>query len=186
MDTLIQQGLTGDANALNQLVSAYQAFAYKVARRLLRDKDDVADAVQESLIKVVRALPHYSGGQFHSWLARIVTNTCYDFLRAARRRQSMSLDDLTGEAENNPDLRDRGEQPEPYVERMEIYQWLKRGLGALSADQRQVVVLYDVEGYSYEQIAAMTGVPIGTVKSRLNRGRVNLRNFLLDHQVLTV
>jgi RNA polymerase sigma-70 factor, ECF subfamily len=181
---VIRRVLAGDVNAFNQLVITYEGLAYNVAYRVLQDRDVAADAVQESFLKAYRALPNFRGGQFKNWLLRIVTNTCYDLLREKRSRPAASLDDLPVAAENATQLLDPAERPEKYAERMELHEWIERGLRALSPEQRMVVVLCDIQGYKYEEAAQILGVPVGTVKSRLNRARVFLRDFLLEHGVL--
>jgi RNA polymerase sigma-70 factor (ECF subfamily) len=178
--------VAGDLDAFNQLVERIQGSAYTMAYRLLHDEEAAADVVQESLIKAFRALPTYRGGSFKSWFLRIVINSCYDLLRAEKRRAVVSLDDRTAEGELAFDVADRGERPEEHVARMELQQWLARGLAALPMEQRIAVVLFDVEGYSYNEIVEITEVPVGTVKSRINRGRIRLRDFLVRHRVLTV
>lgn len=183
--TLIAHALAGDKNACNQLIMSTQGFAYHMAYRVLQCQHSAADAVQEAFIKAFRALPTYKGGNFRSWFLRILMNTCYDLLRVQKRRAATSLDDLPIEPEEGRQWTDPLEQPEAYVERMELRHWLERGIDALPLDQRIVVVLFDVEGYSYQEIGEITGAPIGTVKSRLSRGRTQLRNFLLRHKAFS-
>jgi RNA polymerase sigma-70 factor (ECF subfamily) len=181
---LTSLAMAGDLAAFNQLVARVQDGAYNVAYRMVHDEAAAADVVQESLIKAWRALPTYRGGRFKSWFLRILLNTCYDLLRSYKRQATVSLDDLTAAGELTFDVADRGERPDAYVERLELQQWLVRGIAALPPDQRVVVVLYDVEGYSYNEIVEITGDPMGTVKSRLNRGRIRLRDFLVRHGVV--
>jgi len=176
----------GNLDAFNELVERIQACGYHTAYRILNDEEAAADVLQESLIKSFRALSTYRGDSFKSWFLRILINTCYDLLRRQKRRAIASLDDLTPEGEPAFEVANRGEQPEDHVERMELRQWLDRGIAALPLDQRTAVVLFDVEGYSYIEVADITGVPLGTVKSRINRGRVRVRDFLVHHRVLTV
>ncbi len=183
-NTLVDDAQAGNIHAFNQLVMAIQELAYYMAYRLLQCPETAADAVQEAWIKAFRALPLYQGGNFKSWFLRILTNTCYDMLRLQKRRAATSLDDLLIEQADDVQLLDPVEQPAAYLERMELHHWLEQGLRALPVDQRAVVVLYDIEGYSYNEISAILDVPMGTVKSRLNRGRVQLRDFLLRHHVL--
>lgn len=177
--TAILRTLQGETKAFNHLVLAYQNLAYNVALRMLHNECAAADVVQESFIKAYRALSSFSGGSFKSWLTRIVVNTCYDVLRVQQRRAIDSLDALPVEHEYNPALVDRTEEPEAYAERMELNQWIEQGLRALPTAQRTVLVLCDIHGYSYEEIAAVTGLPMGTVKSRIKRGRTRLRDYLL-------
>lgn len=181
---LIARAQAGDRNAFNQLVVNTQGVAYNAAYRVLQDEAAAADAVQEAFIKAYRALGGYRGGSFKSWFLRILMNTCYDLLRVQKRQTAISLDALPVETEEANQLVNPSERPEAYAERMELHHWLERGMATLPADQRIVLVLSDVEGYSYQEIGEITGVPLGTVKSRLSRGRIALRNYLLRHKVL--
>jgi RNA polymerase sigma-70 factor (ECF subfamily) len=181
--TLILRALAGDGTAFNQLVVAYQRLAYRVAYRILHSAEAAADAVQDAWLKAFRALPTYRGENFKPWLLRIVIYTCYDVLKAQRRQPMTSLDALPGQPEFATALVARIEQPEAYAERMELRQWLEAGIRTLPADQRLAFVLRYVQGYSYEEVATITGASMGTVKSRLNRSRSRLRTSLLQHDV---
>ncbi len=118
--TLIQQSLAGDVRAFNRLIEIYQAMAFSVAYRLLQNSDMAADALQESFIKAFRALESFRGGSFKSWLMRIVTNTCYDMLRAMKRRPTDSLDDLPVDTDHAVQLIDPKASPEDEAERGEL------------------------------------------------------------------
>lgn len=181
---LIEHALEGNLDAFNQLVVEYQNLAYSVAYRLLNDTDGAADAVQDSFIKAFRALDTFRGGNFKSWLMRIVTNTCYDVLRARKRRKTDSLDALPVENEYIPELTDTRESPAQYAERRELAQLLTAAIQNLPEDQRMSIILCDVEGYSYEEIAEITEVAIGTVKSRISRARGKVRDYLIQHPEL--
>lgn len=183
---LVTLATAGDLHAFNQLVEQTQGMAYQIAYRLLQSEAGAADAVQESYIKAYRGLAAYRGGSFKSWLLRIVTNSCYDQLRQQQRRPTTSFDDFPVDSEDLTPLIDPREGPETHAERMELRHWLERGIAALPLEQRAVVILSDIEGYSYQEIAEITGFAMGTVKSRLSRGRIRLRDFLVRHQVLTV
>ena len=182
--SLIARAQAGDRHAFNQLVLSTQGVAYNTAYRVLQDEAAAADVVQEAFIKAYRALGSYRGGSFKSWFLRILMNTCYDLLRVQKRQATSSLDALVVESEDLNQLADVMEQPEAYAERMELRHWLERGIATLPVDQRAALILSDVEGYSYQEIVEITGVPLGTVKSRINRGRLRLRDYLLRHRVL--
>jgi RNA polymerase sigma-70 factor (ECF subfamily) len=176
----IDRALGGDLNAFNALVVKYQRLAYSVAFRMLQEEESAADAVQESFIKAYRALASFKGGLFKSWLMRIVVNTCYDVLRSRKRYDTDPIEEEPGEEEYAPHLLDKGESPQEYVERMELGALIELGIRALPAEQRLVLTLCDVHGYSYEEIAEITGMNMGTVKSRINRARTKLRDFLIQ------
>ena len=181
---LIDRAAAGELDAFNQLVLIYQNLAYSVAYRTLQDQDAAADAVQESLIKAFRSLQSFQGGSFKSWIIRIVVNTCYDSLRSRRRRATDSIDDFAGDGEYAPQLEDPAEAPEAYAQRMELSALIERGIGDLPPEQRLALTLCDVHGYAYEEISEMTGMPMGTVKSRINRARAKLRDYLLQYPEL--
>lgn len=176
---LITSARGGQLYAFNQLIQAYQGVAYGVARRILTDPELAADAVQDSFIKVYRKLDQYRGGSFKAWLLRIVVNTCYDRLRALRRRPATSLDDLFEQPDRSELLLTAAEEPESYALRRELRIELERAIADLPYHQRVVVVLSDIEGYNYHEISDMVGIPLGTVKSRIARGRARLRDRLV-------
>jgi RNA polymerase sigma-70 factor, ECF subfamily len=181
---LIAQARRGDLAAFNQLILTYQTVAYGVAYRMVQEQEAAADAVQESFLKAYRGLVGFQGGNFKSWLLRIVTNTCYDYLRAIKRYHADSLDELPVDAEYATQLVDGGESPHAYIERMELNQSIEAAIRSLPADQRLVLTLCDVQGYAYEEIAEITGFPMGTVKSRIARARAKVRDFLLQRPEL--
>ena len=181
MPDLIQAARGGDDLAFNRLISHYQAAAQRLAQQILRTEEAAADAVQDALIKVHRALPRFQDGNFRSWLLRIVTNTCYDYLRSQRRRSTVSLDELTEPSGAEfPQLRaDELQNPEMLVTQQESLQFLLHAIEDLPNWHRDVVLLVDVHGYDYTEAAEMLGLPLGTVKSRLSRARAALRDQLI-------
>lgn len=181
---LIAAAQRGDARAFNQLVLLHQSTVYNVAYRVLSDPESAADATQEAFFSAFKAIRKFRGGSFKSWLLRIVTNACYDQLRLKQRRPTSSLDDLLPEAEHQSYLRDPTEQPDEFLERQELNHTLQAGIHALPVEQRIVLVLSDVQGMSYEEISQVTGLSLGTVKSRLSRGRAKLRDYLWQRREL--
>ncbi|MBX2998431.1 MAG: sigma-70 family RNA polymerase sigma factor [Caldilineaceae bacterium] len=181
---LIEHSLNGDLHSFNQLVIEHQNLAYSVAYRLLDDTDAAGDAVQDSFIKAYRALDTFRGGSFKSWLMRIVTNTCYDVLRARQRHKTDSLDSFPVEDEYIPALVDKSESPQQYVERQELAGIISLAIQHLPEDQQVSIILCDIEGYTYEEIAEISGVAIGTVKSRISRARGKVRDYLIQHPEL--
>lgn len=178
---LLDAARMGDDAAFNHLIAHYQTAAQRVAEQILRTEEAAADAVQDALLKVHRALPRFEDGNFRSWLLRIVTNTCYDHLRSLRRRPSVSLDDLTDEQGIEfPDLQNHAQQnPETVVTQRESMQFLLNAIAELPAWHRDVVLLVDVHGYDYGETAEILQLPLGTVKSRLSRARSALRDALI-------
>ncbi|MEZ4864572.1 MAG: sigma-70 family RNA polymerase sigma factor [Caldilineaceae bacterium] len=184
MPELLRAAQLGDELAFGSLMDHYHHIAARVARQILRTEEAAADAVQEAMIKVYRALPRFQEGNFRSWLLRIVTNTCYDHLRRQKRRNALSLDELTegsdGEATIGARIADDVEDPETVALQHEGMQLLLAAINALPHWHRNVVLLIDVHGYDYEEAAAHLGVPLGTIKSRLSRGRAALRDRLVQ------
>lgn len=181
---LIAAAQRGDTRAFNQLVLLHQSMVYNVAYRVLSDPDAAADATQEAFFSAFKAIRKFRGGSFKSWLLRIVTNACYDQLRLKQRRPTSSLEDLLPETEHQSYLRDPAEQPDEFLERQELNHTLQAGIHTLPVEQRMVLVLSDVQGMSYEEIAQVTGWSLGTVKSRLSRGRAKLRDYLWQRREL--
>ena len=182
---LVAAAQRGDLDAFNQLVIHYQKLAYHVAYRILNDADASADATQDAFLRAYKALDQYRGGSFKAWLLRIVTNTCYDQLRAKRRRPTASLEAvLVTEPVSGPLFVDHTESPEAYAERQELGRVIQAGINTLLPDQRIALTLRDVAGMDYQEIAEVTRVSLGTVKSRISRARAKLRDHLLAHQEL--
>jgi len=184
-EALIAAARRGDVQAFNKLILTHQTLAYNVAYRMLHDQDAAADATQEAFISAFRALPGFRGGSFKAWLLRIVTNACYDHLRVLKRRPTSSLDDLLVDPDHSTMLDDEKETPEEYAMRQDLSRVIQAGLDHLPPDQRATVILSDVQGLSYEEIAEATGVSLGTVKSRLSRGRARLRDLLQEERELS-
>ena len=182
----------GDVGAFNQLVTLYQDLAYTVALRLVGDRDTANDVCQDAFFSAFRNLRQFHGGSFRSWLLSIVTNGSYDVLRSRQRHETVSIDRHPaddpfddGFASGDPVvIPDDAELPDDLVQRGEFFRVVEEGLKTLPLDQRTVLVLYDVHGLSYEEVATTVGANLGTVKSRLSRARGRLRDFLVRHPEL--
>ncbi len=177
---LIAAAQRGEVPAFNQLVLTYQSMVYNLAYRILGDADAAADASQDTFISAFRAIKKFRGGSFKAWLLRIATNACYDQLRYKQRRPTSSLEALLVETDHPSSFTDSAEGPEDYALRQELGQVIQAGLNTLPSDQRIALVLSDVQGFSYQEIAEITRSSLGTVKSRLSRGRAKLRDYLLE------
>ncbi len=173
---LIKQAQRGDVDAFNTLVLRYQDAVYNLAYRILGDSDAATDASQEAFISAYRALERFRGDNLKAWLMRIVTNACYDELRRQKRRPTTSLEALYTVTPSP--LVSRLENPESLAQQSDLIRAVESCINELPPDQRVVVVLSDVEGYSYQEIAQIAGVSLGTVKSRLSRARARLRDCL--------
>ena len=175
----IANALRGDLDAFNALVILHQDTVYSLTFRIMGEAESAADATQEAFISAYRRLETYRGGSFRAWLLRIATNTCYDELRRRKRRPATPMEELPGgESDDGPPLPDQSDTPEDIVQQDELRRVIEACIKALQDDQRMVIVLSDVEGLSYQEIAEAVGAQLGTVKSRLSRARMGVRRCL--------
>ena len=178
---LIYSAQRGSLDSFNQLVLIYQDAVYGQAYRMMGESEPAQDAAQDAFISAYRSLGSYRGGSFKAWLLRIVTNACYDELRRRKRHPTTSLEPLDSddeEIESPRWLADQGESPEEETERNELGDAIQRCLDNLPVEFRAVVVLVDIQGMDYGEAAEVVGKPVGTVKSRLARARMRLRDCL--------
>lgn len=178
---LIHDAQKGDLDAFNRLVLAYQDVLYNTALRILGDDALAADATQEAFISAFRSLNSYRGGSFKAWLMRTVTNACYDELRRQKRRPTIPIEpanDDDEEIESPRWLADSSMSPSEQFEADELEHAIQHCLESLPADFRVVVVLADIQGMDYTEVANMARAPLGTIKSRLARARLRLRECL--------
>ena len=183
--SLISAARNGDGQAFQGLVEGNWGSALRLARSILQTEEAAADAVQEALIKVHRAMPRFKDGNFRAWLLRIVSNTCYDHLRSQKRRVALSLDQMIEESDYEASESSSEQNPERYALRRERLAGLGRLIEGLPSWYRDVVVLVDVHGYDYGEAAAYLCLPRGTVKSRLSRARAHLRDQLATADLLS-
>jgi len=179
---LVERARDGDLEAFNDLVLAYQDHLFALVVRMVPDRDQASDAVQEAFFSAYRNLKSFRGGSVRSWLSRICVNAAMDAQRAKKRRPSQPYPELEDESWQPP----AGEDADPVRTALatERTHALSGALAQITADQRAAIVLFDVEGYDYAEIAGMTGVSLGTVKSRIHRGRLALRGLLEDRMEL--
>lgn len=182
MTDLERRAKEGDQGAFERLVMDNQNRVYSLALRLCGDREAAADLAQEAFIKAWQGLGSFQGeSSFATWVYRLATNLCIDYLRKKKRREgvepSVSLDDSdSGWAEPA----DRESDPQLVLERSERGRALARGLASLPGWQRQVLVLRELSGLSYQEISQALDVDLGTVKSRIARARLSLRKILLE------
>ena len=170
---LIQRASGGDPAAFNSLMGMHERRMYAVALRMCGNPEDAQDCLQEAMLRVYRAIAGFKAlSSFSTWVYRITMNTCLDELRKRKNRPNTSLDGLL---ESGWSPMDGGESPERHAMRREMRQKLQAFIGELPEDMRAAVVLRDVQGYSYDEIADILGANVGTVKSRISRGREKLR-----------
>ncbi|WP_258359612.1 RNA polymerase sigma factor [Moorella sulfitireducens] len=181
-DELVARSQKGDMEAFTLLVERYQKMLYTVAYRFLGNPEDAGDAAQEALVRAYKNLPGFRGQcSFKTWLQHIIANVCRDALRRISRRPTVSLD---GMQEKEGELRKtgiRGDAPSPeeiFLAR-EGEEYIHNLIQALTPEYRMVVIMRDIQGLSYDEIAAVLGCSLGTVKSRLSRARQFLRKHLI-------
>ena len=186
---LVERSQRGEVAAFNLLVEHYQTAAYALALRVVGDPDAAADVTQDAFFSAFRAIDTFRGSSFRAWLLRIVSNGCMDHFRAQGRRPAVSLeatleDDRDAEGPAASDYRmpkamiDPSWDPEHAALRAETIAQIEAALLRLPAEQRMAVVLSDVQGLPYDEIARIMGTSLGTVKSRIARARAHLRGLL--------
>ena len=178
---VIRRVQKGDGNAFEALVTAYEKNVYNLALRMTGNAQDAEDMAQEAFLKAYNSLDSFRGeSKFSVWLYRIVSNLCLDFLRRQKRlpASSLSVEDDEGE-ETQLDIPDVSQSPEELLERRLTREAVRQGLAQLPAEQRQILLLREIQGLSYEEIGQALSLEPGTVKSRIFRARKRLCAFLL-------
>ncbi len=181
---LIRAFQEGDKVAFDRLVVKHKVRLFNLCFRLLGDYEEANDSAQEAFIKVYRSLKNFRfESAFSTWLYRIAVNTCKNKLKSSAFRQKMKmvpLDNPIPANLNSPrrELQDEGPSPVMALERKERMKVIQEAINALPAEQKEVVTLRDIQGFSYEEVAEITGLNVGTVKSRLARARLDLRKKL--------
>lgn len=171
----------GDRFAFAELVETYQSKVIHISYSMLSDYEDACDAAQEVFVKVFRSADSFRGdSSLSTWIYRITKNVCMDFLRK-RKEKTVSIDE---EKEDAPkyDIPDTEHSPEQITEKNEIKRLVREALMSLDNDSRLIITLFDIEGLRYEEIASVLKIPVGTVKSRLNRAREKLKKILLKNR----
>ncbi len=184
---LVREAQNGNAQAFEVLVARYERKVYGLAYHLCGDAEDAADVAQEAFLKAFSSLRGFRGqSSFSTWLYRVTANVCFDALRSRRRRKTVSLDrPAPGLAPGGMwQVPDTSGDPAELVERQEVRTAVRRAIGRLHPDHRMVVVLRDLHGLSYEEIAQVLGLKEGTVKSRINRARLALRDHLIAAELI--
>lgn len=180
-EMLIERSRRGDCTAFDQLVSKHRQRAYQYAFRLTRDPEEAADVVAESFIRMFKALDNFKGDSaFTTWMYRIATNCFLDIRKKKRSKPAVSLEATvqTNDGEVTYQFEDHSASPHEEAERSEAMSAVQQAVEQLPDYQRAIIIMYHAEMQSYEEIAAALKLPIGTVKSRLNRARLSLRNLL--------
>jgi RNA polymerase sigma factor, sigma-70 family len=189
----VKRALDGDTDAFAELVDRYQNMVYNLAFQSLRNPDDAFDASQDVFLKVYKALKSFRGdSKFSTWIYSIAQNTIRDYIRARSRRITpLSLSDYGDGDSGGGEVRqldipdsDPKSSPAEVYERKERDEAVREAISSLSETHREIVVMRDIEGCSYEQISERLGLELGTVKSRLNRARLAVKDYLVKRNIL--
>ncbi|WP_026893778.1 sigma-70 family RNA polymerase sigma factor [Clostridiisalibacter paucivorans] len=178
---LIKKSIKGDIDAFEKLIEKHEKRAYNIALKMLKNPDDAMDVSQEALIKVYRYIKGFNEkSSFSTWLYRIVVNTCIDYLRKNKERH-YSLDNPinTSEGEIKREVADDTSSPEKELEKTLNKELIHSSINKLEDIHKTVIILRDIEGFSYEEIAKILDCSLGTVKSRIKRGRDNLKQIIV-------
>lgn len=182
---LARKAAGGDRNAFNQLVIQYEKKVFNIAYRMCGSYDDASELAQEAFIRAFKSINSFrADSEFGTWLYRITLNVCYDFLRKRSKQSSMTLSDLGEEDYILYNIQSREKSPIEYAESRETAREISDAIDSLKEEQKTMIILRDIEGFTYNEIAKMLKISEGTVKSRINRARLALSNILspkLEH-----
>ncbi|MFW5988585.1 MAG: RNA polymerase sigma factor [bacterium] len=186
-DELIKKCKAGDIEAFEKLIQRYEKKVFTIAYRYMGNKEDADDLAQEALIKVYKSIKKFRGESlFTTWLYQIVANVCRDALRKKARKQETSIDSpiITEEGETKREFGDSSLSPEILAEKAETEHYLQTLISQLKVEYKVVIIMREIQGFSYEEIAEELGCSLGTVKSRLNRARKHLRERIIRDEEL--
>ena len=183
-EALVSAFQAGDKAAFDKLVIRHQDNVFNLVYRFLGDYEESNDCAQETFIKVFKSVKKFKfESAFSTWLYRVAVNTCKNRLKSSAfrwRKKTVPIQNPEGTGTGNPSPEIRDDSPSPLngLERKERMRSIQKAINSLPEEQNRVVVLRDIQGLSYEEITVVTGLNLGTVKSRLARGRMELRNRL--------
>lgn len=182
--TLIQTAKNGDMNAFEELILQHERIVYNIALRMLSNPEDAKDISQEVFIKVYKNLKKFDNkSSFSTWIYRICVNTCIDSIRKKKGKETLSIDEKYEGEENTMDkqMADPSPSPEESMIHKEYHMDIQNAINLLSEEHKTILTLRDLEGFSYSEITELTDSSLGTVKSRLSRARLQLKNILLKN-----
>ena len=180
--SFIKRAIRGDSDAFERLVKPYERKMYALAFRMCGNAEDASDCLQDAMLRIYRGLGSFKGeAAFSTWIYRIQVNVCRDFFRKLKHRRADSLDAIT---EKGRDPVDTALTPDESAENADLKRQISNAIQQLPEDMRETLVLREIQGCSYEEIAQILDINIGTVKSRINRAREKLRNILSDETEL--
>lgn len=184
---LLDKAKTGDVTAFEELIEGYQRKIFNIALRIVGNYDDANDLAQEVLIRIYKSIGNFKEqSSFSTWIYRITTNVCLDDIRKRKNRKVISLDEeiRVEDGEMQRQIVSNDPLPEDTAERGELRELVNGAIRSLSEEHRLVIVLRDLQGFSYEEIARILKCPEGTIKSRINRARQALKNVLQSKREL--
>ena len=183
---LIEKSINGDGEAFEQLTKPYYQGIINHAYAMLKNRDDALDMAQEALVKAFVGLEAFNGqSSFNTWLYRIASNVCLDEIRKRKRRaSSVSLTGGDKDEQTEVDIVDKNDGPEKIAQKNELRRVILQAIGELDEEYRATIVLRELEGMDYNEIAATLGISLGTVKSRISRARIKLREKLSKYREL--
>jgi len=180
-EDLVQKIKNGDIDAFDQLVQRYEGKIYSVAYRFMGNHADAGDLAQDTFIRMYQALPSFRGdSSFATWLYRVAANACRDELRKRQRRRSVSMDEMIEASPANMPAAASDYSPEETAQRHETQRQVQECLNQLSNDHRLILVMREIQGLSYEEIASVLDCSLGTVKSRISRARNALKEKIKE------
>ena len=183
---LIEKAKTGDVESFEILIGTYQKRAFNIAYRMLGNLEDANDVTQEALVKVYRSIPNFKGNSsFSTWLYSIVNNACIDFIRKNKKVKLLYLEKEQGDESYKIEIPDEINTPECLFEKNEVKRMVHDAINQLNYEQRNIIILRDIQGFSYQEIAEMINVSLGTVKSRISRARSNLKDIINEGNKVT-
>lgn len=186
-ENLLKKSKSGDVAAFEELMDGYQKKIFNIALRMIGNHEDASELAQEVLIKIYKSIRSFKEeAAFSTWIYRITTNVCLDELRKRKNRTMISINEeiAVGDGEVSLQIADHGPTPEEILEQKETRKIIENAIGKLSPEHRTVIILRELQNLDYEEISEITKVPVGTVKSRINRARQELRNILKNKREL--
>ncbi len=184
---LLERSKAGDIAAFEMLIEAYQKKIFNLAFRMIGNYDDAGDLAQEALIRIFKSISNFKEqSSLSTWIYRITTNVCLDEIRKKKNRKVVSLDEEIHAEDGDMQRQIMSDDPLPdeLMEKEELRQIINSAIESLPEDQRLVITLRDIQGFSYDEIAKVLDCPAGTVKSRINRARFALKNVLISKREL--
>lgn len=181
--SLVEKTRQGDVDSFEKLIEPYQKKAYNIAYRMLGNVEDASDVTQEALIKIYKSISSFQGNsKFSTWVYSIVNNTCIDFIRKNRKGNVIYLEREkdNGDGTYQMEITDNTNTPEEILDKKETRHMIQDAINQLNQEHREIIVLRDIEGFTYQEIADILKCSEGTVKSRISRARGNLKQLLIE------